>query len=434
MPTKFTEKLVTKLRDSHTASYPIDHFDAVVPGLVLTCRSSKGATWFLRYRHAGQQRRLTLGKSPGLSLDGARDAAREYLVQIAKGRDPAAERKAAREKPPTDELFPALAERFIRSYAMVRNRSWQEQARLLGLRARYYGELNTSRLNVPAEWKLTVIPKSLASSWADRRANEITRADVSRAVHQLMEAGTHTAAVHRLAILKSLFGWLAEHGYVDAHPCADMRPPAKTKQRDRVLADDELVLVWRAAEALRAPHRQFIRLLLLTAQRRNEVAAIEWREMAGETWIIPGGRAKNGDAHEVHLAPTVLDELASLPRLGSFVLTTHPSGKTSIKYFSKVKRDLDAAIEALSGRQLAPWRLHDLRRTAATGMAKIGVAPHVIEAALNHRSGTIKGIARIYNRNPYSAEKREALERWATHVLTLAGKELPPAELRGSAA
>jgi integrase len=188
-----------------------------------------------------------------------------------------------------------------------------------------------------------------------------------------------------------------------------------------VLTDDELKSFWRATEQLGFPFGRAFQLMALTGQRRGEVASMRWSQVNIDqaVWTIPAHVAKNGRAHEVPLSPATLEIIEALPRfVGSdFVLTT--TGTTPISGFGRAKDRLDFTMES------DEWRLHDLRRTAASGMARIGVAPHVIEKVLNHVSGEISGVAAVYNRHGYDAEKREALERWAKHLSNLKSSSTP---------
>jgi integrase len=214
-------------------------------------------------------------------------------------------------------------------------------------------------------------------------------------------------------------GWAVERGIIENSPCEKMKAPAGERSRDRVLRDDEIRLAWRAFEKAGWPFGPLAQLLLLTGARRDEVAEMTWQEIdfAAKTWTIAKERTKNGVAHEIALSDTALRVLKNIPRIGDgrgLVFTT-TNGRTPVSGFSRFKAQIDAAMGAEA---MAPekWTLHDLRRTAASGMAGLGVAPHVVEAVLNHRSGTIKGVAAVYNRYSYSAEKRRALEAWARNI------------------
>ena len=173
----------------------------------------------------------------------------------------------------------------------------------------------------------------------------------------------------------------------------------------------EVVAFWRAAECERTEVAAALKVLLLTGQRLNEVLGMRRSELAnaGALWTIPGTRTKNGRDHTVPLAPAACAIIASLPATGEFVFTTN--GRVPLGIGSKIKKRLDARMGAR-----APWVLHDVRRTAATAMAELGVAPHVIEAILNHISGHRAGVAGTYNRAQYAAEKQEALKKWSAHV------------------
>jgi integrase len=162
----------------------------------------------------------------------------------------------------------------------------------------------------------------------------------------------------------------------------------------------------------------FAKLLLLTGQRRTEVAGMTWTELDLDKalWMLPGTRTKNGRPHEVPLSEAALAILKALPRLGPYVVST--DGSKPLGGYSRGKALIDKAIR-YANLHISHWTFHDLRRTAASGMARLGIQVHVTEAVLNHKSGSIKGVAAIYNRYDYAAEKRSALEAWARFVLSL---------------
>jgi integrase len=217
------------------------------------------------------------------------------------------------------------------------------------------------------------------------------------------------------AVLNPLFGWLVEKRRLSANPCLGVARPDTPRSRERVLSNTEIVAYWRAAEAERNEVAAVLKLLLLTGQRLGEVRGIRRFELSddGTVWTIPGERTKNRRTHVVPLAPLARDILASIPTDGNLVFTT--DGNTAITIGSKIKSRLDHTIK------ISCWRLHDIRRSCATGMAEIGIAPHIVEAVLNHVSGHKAGVAGIYNRAAYAAEKKTALERWAAHVEALIG-------------
>lgn len=219
---------------------------------------------------------------------------------------------------------------------------------------------------------------------------------------------------------------------------AGMKSPDTIASRDRTLADAEIKSIWQATEAIRAPLSAFYRVLLLTGQRREEVASMDWSELdrATSTWTIPASRAKNGTAHIVPLAPAVVEELDRLalarqmkagepepdseqwPMIGKVMSIR---GGVSISCYSQAKKVLDEEVVKVreeSG-QIAPWRVHDLRRTLATGLQRLGERLEVVEAILNHVAGSRSGIVGIYQRHDWAAEKRAALEAWARHVAAI---------------
>jgi integrase len=205
-----------------------------------------------------------------------------------------------------------------------------------------------------------------------------------------------------------------------------MKPPTKERARDRALTDDELRWFWRACETIDWPFGPLAKLLLLTAQRRDEVGGIEWSELSFDqkTWTLPRNKVKNNRAHEVHLSDAAFQILRSIPRIGNGPMFS--TNGRPVSGFSQGKKRLDAAMFKAKrdelGDKAAPiphWILHDLRRTAATGMARLNIPPHVVDKVLNHVSGTIRGVAAVYNRFEYLEERRAALEAWGRYVCNL---------------
>jgi integrase len=211
--------------------------------------------------------------------------------------------------------------------------------------------------------------------------------------------------------------WAIARGLIDTNRCAGIKPPAAEKSRDRVLSDGELKAVWHACERLGWPFGPLIQLLILTGQRRDEVGSMRWAELdlAGRLWQLPKERTKNNVAHPVSLAPRAAAILEAMPRIAGeqdFVFTTN--GKTAASEFSRAKARIDKALP-----DMPHWTLHDLRRTAASGMARLGVQLPVIEKVLNHVSGSFAGIVGVYQHHAFTDEKRQALEAWAQHVEAL---------------
>ena len=187
---------------------------------------------------------------------------------------------------------------------------------------------------------------------------------------------------------------------------------AETK-RDRVLSDGELAAVWQAASKLGWPFGHAVRLLILTGARREEIGGLCWTEVNGETIKLSGERTKNGEPHNIPLSPQATAVLQRVPRIANSERVFSTNGKTSISGWSRAKRQLDDISE------VADWRTHDLRRTVATGLQKLGVSLQVIEAVLGHTSGSRSGVVGVYQRHSFDAEKRAALDAWGNHVTEL---------------
>ena len=256
----------------------------------------------------------------------------------------------------------------------------------------------------------------------------IDRADI-RAVLKPVRKQVATAS-YLFAVLRRLFRWAVSEGDLERSPMEGMEPPPLPAKRDRVLDDKELALVWRASRMLGYPFGPLVRLLILTGARREEIAGLEWSELnrAAAMWALPADRAKNGVATQSPLSPPALFELDALaartgrkedwPRKG-FVFST--TGETSVSGYSRAKKRLDKLVAALVAKEKEPiiveeWRFHDLRRTLATGLQRLGVRFEVTEAVLNHVGSSKSGVAGIYQRHDWATEKRSALNAWADHI------------------
>jgi integrase len=218
------------------------------------------------------------------------------------------------------------------------------------------------------------------------------------------------------AALSQLFRWAVQRRKVASSPTVGVWHPGAPPSRDRVLSDAEIKQFWRATDEVGEPFRAALRLLLLTGARVNEITGMHRSELSDDgTWIIPGARTKNHRSHAVPLPPRALEILAAVARIeGDLIFST--TGKSPVSGWSKIKR----AIDAVMGQKASPWCLHDLRRTAASGMSRLGVRSEVVERALNHISGSFRGVAGTYQRDPLFEEVRAALLRWSQYVGGLA--------------
>jgi len=402
--------------------------DAGKPGLYLIVAPTGRKSWAVRYRRRsdGKPRKLTLDGFPSLAV--AHKLAQAALDRAAEGHDPAAEKavqKAAVKAKAGDDpdTFGQVARLFIDRYHKPKNRSWIEVARLLGLRPK------------PDDVKvLETIKSGLADRWGKRHVGEITRRDIIAELDAIVDRGGGMTANRTLAALRKLWNWSISRDIVQANPCAGVTAPVAEVQRDRVLTDDEVRLFWKACERIGEPFGAPFKLLLLTGQRRSEVGEMTWSEIDADAklWRIPSERAKNGEPHDVPLSDAALAVLEGVKRIhGKAGLLFTTTGETAISGWSRAKDQLDRAMlkiahETAAERgddpsevEVAPWRTHDLRRTAASGMARLGINLPVIEKVLNHRSGSFAGIVGVYQRHSFADEKREALHAWGRFVLSL---------------
>lgn len=381
--------------------------DPECPGLYLVVQPSGVKSWVVRYRLHGRPVKHTIGRLEHYDLAEARDAARTAQKLAHRGEDPRAV---------VDSTVGRAVEEYLAKIATTR-RSHKEIARL---------------------FEVDVLPQ-----WRDRPIAGISRHDCRRLIERVRARAGQSRASKLHSYLRRFFVIAADSGLVPVNPMRELRRPELPPSRERELSDNELRLVWQAAEKTEAPFGPAVRLLILTATRRDEVMSLRWSEVenlaGGEPSILlPGERTKNGRPHLLPLSDAAADLLRKTERLvyldakgkrseSEFVFTT--KGSSPFSGFSKAKARLDEKIAALAREEaeerggdpveVAPWRLHDLRRTAATRMGDLGVLPHVVEAALNHVSGFRAGVAGTYNRSKYAKEKRAALDLWAEHVLAL---------------
>jgi integrase len=398
-------------------------FDDTQRGLAVRVTASGSRTYLCQYTLNRQKWRVPLGSCSALSLLKAREAAAAVMGDVAKGRNPAAERKEA-----------TAAERAKR----VRGRLTlavliQDWARLhlIHRRPRYAAEA----------------VRALRHGFAkhlDRPAEDLDRAAVVHALDSLSrprkEKGKGKSSIrHGTAIAgrtaaygRACFAWAMKRGTVPTNPFAELPMPSSITKRERVLSDEEAGAIWRAAGEAPLPYGAIVRLLMLTGQRREEVAGMTRAELSEDlaTWTIPATRTKNGIPHLVPLSQPASKILQALPSNGpGDVQGAHQRAKLALVFpgergtpfsgWSKAKSALDTA-SGVSG-----WWLHDLRRTLATGLQRLGVRLEVTEAVLNHLSGSRAGVVGIYQRHDWAEEKRAALQAWSTHLLAAAEGRLP---------
>ena len=347
--------------------------------------SLAGKSFLAQYRHAGKKRRVPLGSCSAISLAAAREAVRAILGDVAKGRDPAAERKEAARQASSQALtLDALLEQ------------WRA-LKLADRRERYAAEAVRAIRSA--------FPKHLRAP-----ADDLDRAAIIRVLDALARDGKTAMARSTAAYGRACYQWAVKRGSLSVNPFMGLSLAATVK-RERVLTDDELRAIWRAT-AGPGPYNAIVRMLMLTGQRRGEAAGMTWDELAPSTWTIPGVRTKNGAAHLVPLSPQAQAILRVCPQFDDSDLV-FPGLRGPFSGFAMAK----AALDKASGVQ--DWRLHDIRRTVATGLQRLGVRLEVTEAVLNHVSGSRAGIVGVYQRHTWAEEKRAALNAWGERVAAL---------------
>ena len=371
-----------------TTTKDVVYWDSGNPGFGVKVTPKGRKVFIVLYRAGGAGSRLrkyTIGPYGRVTLHQARAAALRIFAARTEGRDPATEKQQARRRLVADRVE-AVIELFI-SHHVSKNRSAGEISRL---------------------FRREVTPK-----WATHSVHEIDKRQVIDLVMEVAARGTPAAANKLLKVVKTFFGWCVGCAILDASPAKGITAPAREKARDRVLSDEELARIITAARQVNGLYGSLVELLALTGQRREEVARLTWNELDffHRLWTIPASRTKNGKPHIVHLSHEAVALLMRMPRLGRFVFSL--LGTKPFQSFSAAKRELDK----LSG--VSDWRLHDLRRTCVSGMARLGVAPHVADKILNHQTGTISGVAAVYQRHEFLAERKDALERWSAHIAGL---------------
>jgi integrase len=350
-------------------------------------RTTKGVSrqWVVQYRIGKQQRRVSLDADK-FNQTAASKIARDTLAKVQLGQDPAADRHQPQEAAPL--LLGDVSDRYLAAKRDVMR---------------------------PAPFRL--IERHFQVQWqplANRPIAEVRRAEIAALLQQLVQRHGRSGAGSARRTLSAMFGWAMREGLVESNPVASTNDPdAGAKSRDRVLSDDELRRVWLACGD--DDFGRIVRLLILTACRRNEIGWLKWSEINLDTgvMVIPAERSKNHREHRLSLPPMAVDIIRTTPRRGSRDFLFGESGGG----FSRCWHRMQPLRQRVG--DIKPWVLHDLRRSAATGMAEIGIRPEIIEAILNHVGGHKGGVAGIYNRATYAPQMAAALQRWADHVAAL---------------
>jgi integrase len=361
--------------------------DTEARGLELRVSPDGGKSWSIRYQpKGGKRKRTTYGAYPAISLHEARTRAKEIAAAAARGIDlpeqEDREREEERKEAKRPQTVGDLLDRYVTDYCKTNQRRWQLVERMFEMHVK------------PAIGK--------------RSLTELRRADLVELLDDLQnEKGLHAQVNRVRSQLVAALNWAIEHEYLDTSPAAAIKKRKIEAPRERVLSDDELRAIWRAAEKLSDPSRSLVKAWILTGQRRDEVRCMMWSEidLGRALWTLPAARNKGKRDHEIPLSPMMLALLGDRPRSGTPVFTTDGQ-----KPYAGQKR-LKAILDRESG--VIGWTFHDFRRTTSTGMAAQHVPQDAIDRVLNHAKGALAG---TYNRHQYLDEKRRALESWAEHV------------------
>jgi integrase len=378
-------------------------FDADTSGLVLRVTERGHKSWYFTYRWGGKFRWLLLGEYPSTALVAARKKARAARKDLDDGQDPRARRQATLRAALSEKTFREVAEAYLEEHARPKKRSWRSDERLL------FGSPHRKKTGKRAN-------PSLVKRWGDLPAKQIQRSDVREMITETAKRAP-IMANRLLACVRKVFNFALEREWVDANPCALLKPASEETPRNRVLSSEELALLWASLERENSLVRDVLRVLLLTAQRSGEVFRMRWDEVElDETtgwWTLPAGRTKNNRQHRVWLSEPVRKILgarrpdASNASASPWVFTSSRKSGSPVAHVSKAV----ARLKEASGVQFRP---HDLRRTAATRMAAAGVDEDVLPKVLGHVPHGVT--RRHYNLYAYDNEKRAALDRWADIV------------------
>jgi integrase len=384
---KLTKSVIDALPAS---SKDVVFWDAGSPGFGVKVTPKGRKVFVVLYRTSGAGSRLrkyTIGPYGRVTLHQARVAAQQVYAARLEGRDLAAEKCEARKRIVADRVEDLL-EAFIAQH-VSQNRSARAISQML---------------------------RRELARWASRSIHDIKKRDVMEVISAVEQRGAPVAANKTLKAIKTFLRWCVGRAVLEQSPADGIPMPTKEVPRDRVLSDEELARVILAARQIGGAYGGIVELLVLTGQRREEAAQCPWDEidLPSRIWTLPHGRTKNAKPHIVHLSDQAIKVLQRANKQGNFVFSR--TGDHPFQDFGKAKLQLDQ-ISGVTG-----WRIHDLRRTCVSGMAALGVAPHVADKILNHQSGTISGVAAVYQRHQFLTERKAALDRWGAHVSRIISK------------
>jgi integrase len=374
-----------------TGKSDVIYFDDDIAGFGLRLRNSGSNTWIFQYKVGVKNRRITIGAVSAVDLGAARDTAKDLYAQVRLGRDPAGEKQRAR-LTASETVAAAVAPYLEHARRALRPRSFEDVERHL---SRYAKPLHGLQLE------------------------KVGKRDIALCVAAVRSKSGPFAGNRFRTSLSGFFAWAMGEGLVESNPVSGTTR-LEEKSRERVLGLDELRLIWNALPD--SDYGRILKLLLLTGARAGEIAGLRRDELRDAAILLPGTRTKNHREHLIPLsAPAGSILAAALKHRGDGSRNLiFGQGAGPFSGWSNCKEALDQRIAAVAGKSLAPWRVHDLRRSFSTHAAAIGIQPHIIEVLLGHVStGPRSGVAGIYNRHAYEAEQRTALDRWGEYLMAV---------------
>lgn len=388
-------------------------FDDRLKGFGVRITAAGTRSFIFQYRVGDKVRRTVLGTfGTELTTTKARSKAEALRGKVRDKADPVAERRAAQASALQAERATRAAAAAARYTVDAHITQWATLH--LAERSASYGD------RVPRELRAAL------AEWRNVAVADFNQADAIRTLDKVKAKRGPVAANRLRAVARACWEWGMKRGSLATNPWSATPKPAREKARERVLTDGEVGALWNSAAALDPPWSHITRLLLLTGQRRGEVAGLRWSELDLDTdsWLLPGERTKNGQTHKVPLASAAVEELRQVKRRRGAELVFEGPRRNVPSGFGKMKDRLNSAMTKAAhdaGRDLADWTIHDIRRTVATGLQRLGVRLEVTEAVLNHVSGSRSGIVGVYQRHGWDAEKAAAMQAWAAYVLHCAG-------------
>jgi integrase len=389
-----TARLVAALKPP-PPKLQVTYWDESLPGFGVRVSYLGTKTWTVMYRHGNRVRRLKLGRVTSLDLAEARKRARGKLAAVDDGDDPAADKAAIR----AGKTFGELAHEYLERHAKVLKKSWKQDERMLNQEP---------------------LPR-----WKNVKLADLSRADVRSLIEGIVDRGAPIHANRMLALIRKIMNFAVEREWIEHSPCDHIKPMGKEVTRDRVLSHGEIRVFWAALDDEEPPIQAVFRLRLMTGQRGAEVLQMRWRDLDLDKgwWTLPGSHVKNGRPHQVFLADDAAEILKNLKAWYERRLVEINEGRKKKRLEPKELSELvfpspraekpvawiQKAAQRIRARADIDFRPHDLRRTAATGMAAAGVSRDVVKKVLNH---TERDVTATYLRYDYDAEKRKALTSW----------------------